>query len=162
MNPGSGLDDHDRAQWSPRQAEALTRSGCYSAAAPTKSASVVRHVKDGGGTRCVVAIRANGVRILLYLANLNDGSVDVFDGRRQVNSFTDPTLSRGYAPLEVEILNGSLFVTFIHRDAVHYNGIVEPEHGFIGEFDLSGILLDRAEFRLGRRYGADRYRRGCE
>ena len=33
-----------------------------------------------------------------------------------------------------------------------------PSMGLIAEFNLDGVMLDRAEFRLGRRYGAGWHR----
>jgi DNA-binding beta-propeller fold protein YncE len=100
------------------------------------------------------------VGTFLYVANFSDGTIDVFDRRRnQVNSFTDPGLPHGHAPFDLQVLDGKLFVTFAHRDAVHRDEFSEPEHGVIGEFDLDGTMLDRAEFHLGRRYGVGWHRR---
>ena len=48
---------------------------------------------------------------MLYAANFRDGTVDVFDTQfHQVNAFTDPNLPAGYAPFNVQDLNGELFV----------------------------------------------------
>jgi DNA-binding beta-propeller fold protein YncE len=88
----------------------------------------------------------------LYAANFSDGTVDVFDSSlQQVNSFTDPGLQHDYAPCEIQVLDGKLFVTFVRRNSANLVDAVEPEHGFIDEFDFDGTMLDQAEFRPGRR-----------
>jgi hypothetical protein len=117
---------------------------------------MVGYTALGHGTTCNrVAVCQTNVGTFLHVANFGDGTVDVFDCRgNQVGSLTDPALPRGYAPFDPQVLNGNLFVTFVHRDAAFCDESTEPEHGFIAEFSLDGVMLDRAEFRPGRRYGA--------
>lgn len=47
----------------------------------------------------------------LCAANFRNGTVDVFDQSFVVNSFTDKHLPQGYAPFNVQVLDGHLFVT---------------------------------------------------
>jgi hypothetical protein len=162
--PDTPAYNHHRAQRLPWQTNAFARSSQYSKADPSNSASVAGDANGGGGTVCTgMAVSDTSAGTLLYLANFSDGTIDVFDAYGdQVNSFTDPGLPRGYGPFDVEVLDDKLFVTFVHRDAVLYNEFVDPEHGFIAEFSLSGFTLDRAEFRLSRRYRAERKMRARE
>lgn len=118
------------------------------------------NVEIGVGTACnTVVVCQTGTGTFLYVANFSDGTVDVFDHRyEQVSSFTDLSLPRGYAPFDLQLIDGSLFVTFVHHDAVHRDDFAEPEHGFIAEFNPDGIMLGHAEFRSGRRYDAGWHR----
>ena len=115
-------------------------------------------VGDGLPFNTAVVCR-NGEETFLYVANFSDGTVDVFDGySRQVSSFTDPSLPRSYAPFDLQLIDGSLFITFIDRDVFRRHRFADPEHGVVAEFNPDGILLDRAEFHAGRRYDAARHR----
>jgi hypothetical protein len=113
------------AHRSARQVETLTRLG------------------DGA------TIWRTGAATLSYVANFNNGTIDMSDSHGKQVSFTDPSLPPGYAPFDLRLIDGSLFVTFAHRDAVRCGQFDEPPHGFVVEFDPDGELLDRAEFRLG-------------
>jgi len=113
-----------------------------------------------------VATASNGVAVcrtsagtFVYVANVGGGTIDVLDcHHKPLGSFTDPTLPDGYAPFDLQIVDGILFVTLVHRDTVRRADSVEPEHGFIAEFSLDGEMLDRAAFGRGSRYGAGRHR----
>jgi len=53
----------------------------------------------------------------LYVANFFNGSVDVFDTNYAPTSvpagaFTDPNIPSGFAPFNVQNINGNLYVTF--------------------------------------------------
>ena len=80
----------------------------------------------------------------LYAANFRNGSVDVFNSKFQlVKSFTDPTVPNGYAPFNVQVLDGKLFVTFAQQDATRHDDVAGAGHGFVDEFDLNGRKIDR-------------------
>jgi uncharacterized protein (TIGR03118 family) len=84
----------------------------------------------------------------LYAANFRNGTVDVFDQSfNQVNSFTDKHLPQGYAPFNVQVLDGHLFVTFALQDADKHDDVAGAGNGFVDEFDLEGHLLDRVASR---------------
>ena len=56
-----------------------------------------------------------------YLANFRAGGIDVMKGTGAApnlsGTFTDPSLPAGYAPFNVQALNGMVFVTFAKQDA---------------------------------------------
>lgn len=80
----------------------------------------------------------------LFAANFRNGTVDVFDQNfQQVDSFTDKDLPAGFAPFNVEVLDGKLFVTFALQDAAKHDDVAGPGNGFVDEFDLNGNLLQR-------------------
>ena len=58
-----------------------------------------------------------------------------------VKSFTDKHLPHGYAPFNVQVLDGHLFVTFALQDADKHDDVAGAGHGFVDEFDLKGHLL---------------------
>jgi uncharacterized protein (TIGR03118 family) len=80
----------------------------------------------------------------LYATNFNSGKVEVYDQSfRLVNSFTDPTVPKGYAPFNVQVLNGKLYVTFALQNAAKHDDVAGLGHGYVDVFDLSGNLLQR-------------------
>jgi uncharacterized protein (TIGR03118 family) len=81
---------------------------------------------------------------LLYAANFRAGTVDVFDQNfKQVNQFTDRFVPSGYAPFNVQDLDGRLFVSFALQDDAKHDDVAGPHHGFVDEFSTDGKLLDR-------------------
>ena len=80
----------------------------------------------------------------LFAANFRNGTVDVFDQNfKQVKSFTDSNLPAGYAPFNVQVLDGHLFVTFALQNDAKHDDVAGAGHGFVDEFDLEGNLLHR-------------------
>ena len=81
---------------------------------------------------------------LLYAANFRHGTVDVFnDHFQQVNSLTDGSLPKGYAPFDVQVLDGKLFVTYALQDQFKHDDVAGAGNGFVDEFSLSGRLMAR-------------------
>jgi uncharacterized protein (TIGR03118 family) len=99
---------------------------------------------DAGAVYKGLAIASTDGSEQLYAANFHGGTVDVFDSSfKQVNSFTDPFVPKDYAPFNVQVLDGHLFVTFAQQDDEKHDDVAGPGHGFVDEFDLSGHLLER-------------------
>jgi uncharacterized protein (TIGR03118 family) len=95
--------------------------------------------------------QANGLRFL-YVANFFNGSVDVFDTNYApasvpAGAFTDPSLPAGFAPFNVQNINGNLYVTFAKQSADKHDDLHGPGLGFVDAFDPNGVLLRR--FRSG-------------
>jgi uncharacterized protein (TIGR03118 family) len=83
----------------------------------------------------------------LYAADFGRGSIDVFKGNAGAGnlsgSFTDPGLPAGYAPFNVQALDGSLFVTYARRDGNSTDETAGAGFGFVDRYDLQGNLLGR-------------------
>jgi uncharacterized protein (TIGR03118 family) len=95
-----------------------------------------------------VALSNTGTDDLLYAANFRNGSVDVFDQNwNMVNSFTDRDLPPGYAPFNVAVIDGNLYVSFAKRNPTGPGDDPGLGHGFVDKFDLQGNLLDRVASR---------------
>jgi uncharacterized protein (TIGR03118 family) len=111
------------------------------------ASSVLAVDNSQGGTGAVykgLAIAQTEDGTFLYAANFRNGTVDVFDQNfKQVDSFTDPKVPAGYAPFNVQVLDGHLFVTFALQDAAKHDDVAGAGHGFVDEFDLEGHLLHR-------------------
>jgi len=111
------------------------------------ASSVLAVDNSQGGTGAVykgLAIAQTDHGTLLYAANFRNGTVDVFnDDFKQVNSFTDHHLPAGFAPFNVQVLDGHLFVTFALQDDAKHDDVAGAGNGFVDEFDLNGHLLQR-------------------
>ena len=111
------------------------------------ASSVLAVDNSQGGAGAVykgLAIAQTGDGTFLYAANFRNGTVDVFnDDFKQVASFTDHKLPAGYAPFNVQVLDGHLFVTFALQDADKHDDVAGAGNGFVDEFDLHGNLLHR-------------------
>ena len=80
----------------------------------------------------------------LYAANFRHGTVDVFNAQfQQIQSLTDGSLPAGYAPFNVQVLNGDLFVTFAKQDEFKHDDVAGAGNGFVDEYTLNGQLIAR-------------------
>jgi uncharacterized protein (TIGR03118 family) len=109
--------------------------------------SIVKVDNFQNGTGAVykgLAIGTTDHGSFLYAANFRNGTVDVFnDHFKQVNSFTDPNVPKGFAPFNVQNLNGHLFVSFALQNDVKHDDVAGPGNGFVDEFDLNGHMEAR-------------------
>jgi uncharacterized protein (TIGR03118 family) len=79
----------------------------------------------------------------LFAADVAHGVVSVYDSSfAKVGSFTDPKVPAGYAPFNVQTLNGELYVTFTRPKGSPPAAEDQPL-GFVSVFDTSGNLLRR-------------------
>ena len=119
-------------------AEDGTISGWAPTVALNTTFTAVDQSASGAVFKGLAIARADTSTPLLYAADFVQNKVEMFDGSfTQIGSFTDPSLPAGYAPFNVQVLNGKLFVTFALRgtglDEQHGAGL-----GFVDEFSLSG------------------------
>lgn len=83
----------------------------------------------------------------LYVANFFNASVDVFDANFMPftnlppTAFKDPEVPDGFAPFNVQNLDGSIFVTFAKQGPDKEDEDDGPGLGFVDQFDSSGKLL---------------------
>jgi uncharacterized protein (TIGR03118 family) len=106
-------------------------------------------VVDGAGTAAVFkgvafATLPDGSR-RLYATDFHNGRVLAFDSRwRPValrGGFRDPSIPDGYAPFNVLVSGGRVFVSYARPAPVTGND--SPTGGYVDEFDLAGRLLAR-------------------
>ena len=81
---------------------------------------------------------------VLFAANFRHGTVDTYDQKfNLIHSFTDPNLPKGFAPFNVQVLDGKLFVTFAEQNAAKHDDVAGAGNGFVDEFNLNGTLIQR-------------------
>lgn len=94
-----------------------------------------------------LAIGSSGGSNFLFATNFNAGTIDVFDAAfNSVNTggkFTDPNLPAGYAPFNIQNINGTLYVTYALQDAAKHDDVSGPGNGFVDAFDTAGNLIKR-------------------
>jgi len=94
---------------------------------------------------------------LIYAANFAQGTIDVFDQSFQIvqgaagssaakssiklaGNFTDPSLPAGYAPFNIQALNGLLYVEYAQFDPVTTEGVPGAGKGFVDVYSTDGVL----------------------
>ncbi|MEP6661492.1 MAG: TIGR03118 family protein [Acidimicrobiales bacterium] len=112
---------------------------------PSTQAQPAAHVDGAVYKGLAIASTTGGSR--LYAANFHAGTVDVFDGTFapvvKAGAFTDPKLPPGYAPFNVAVINGSVYVTYALQDADAVDDVHGRGHGFIDVFDKDGNFQHR-------------------
>lgn len=111
------------------------------------SSAVLMGSSAAGSVYKGLALGNNGSGDLLYATNFGLGRVDVFNTNFAATSvsggFKDPNLPAGYAPFDIQNLNGKLYVTYALQDAAHHDDVAGAGHGFIDVFDFNGNMLQR-------------------
>lgn len=83
----------------------------------------------------------------LYAANFSAATVDVYDGRfRRVitsGNFEDPQLPARFAPFNVAVLDGRVYVAYAKQDAEKTDEVAGAGLGRVDVFTLNGKLLAR-------------------
>ncbi|MEU6745702.1 TIGR03118 family protein [Spirillospora sp. NPDC046719] len=79
----------------------------------------------------------------LLATDFHNGRIDVFDGRfRRLRPhsgrFDDPSIPPGFAPFNVAVLGGSVFVTYAKQDADAEDDVPGPGLGFVVEYRRFG------------------------
>ncbi|SPP99682.1 conserved exported hypothetical protein [Candidatus Sulfobium mesophilum] len=88
-----------------------------------------------------------GGHVYLYSANFRAGTIDVLKGDASAPSltgnFTDPTLPSGYAPFNIQNINGNLYVTYALQDAAKADDVSGAGNGIVDVFDANGNFIKR-------------------
>ena len=91
-----------------------------------------------------LAIGANSTGPMLYAANLNAGTIDVFDAKfapaKASGGFVDASVPSGFAPFNIWALGGKLYVTYAKQDSAQKNDVPGAGNGFVAVFDFDGNL----------------------
>jgi uncharacterized protein (TIGR03118 family) len=78
---------------------------------------------------------------------INSGHIDVFDKNFMPTTvsggFVDPNIPAGFAPFNVQNINGKLYVTYARQDADKHDDVAGMGNGFVDVFDTNGNLLER-------------------
>jgi uncharacterized protein (TIGR03118 family) len=132
-----------------------TEDGTISGWNPTVNGtnSIIAVDNSGSAVYKGLATAPNAGSPFLYAANFRGGTVDMFDAKfNLVKSFTDPSPppvpagtppGQNWAPFNVQLLNGHLFVTFALQDAAKHDDVAGPGNGFVDEFNTDGTFVKR-------------------
>jgi uncharacterized protein (TIGR03118 family) len=93
-----------------------------------------------------LAIAADGADSFIYAANFRANSIDVYDTSwTEVSgkSFTDPSLPSGYAPFNIQNVNGNLFVMYAKVDVEEGEEEKGAGLGFVDIYQPNGHLIKR-------------------
>ncbi len=90
----------------------------------------------------IVATDPNSLS-LLYVSNFRAGTIEVYNTNFQpvtlaAGAFTDANIPKGYAPFNVQVLNGKVYVTYAKQDAARHDDVSGPHRGFVDSFNLDG------------------------
>ena len=98
-----------------------------------------------------LAIGSNASGNFLYAANFHDGTIDVFDKNfapaSLAGSFSDPDIPDGFAPFNIQNLDGQLYVTYAKQDADKRDDVAGKGNGFVTVFDTEGNFIRRIASR---------------
>jgi uncharacterized protein (TIGR03118 family) len=88
----------------------------------------------------------NGANFL-YATDFHHARIDVFDStfglQHWSGAFHDKSIPGGYAPFNIQLLNGNLYVTYARQDPAKHDDVPGKGHGFVDVFTTGGKLVKR-------------------
>ena len=90
----------------------------------------------------------------LYVANIRSGRVEVYDPTFNPvllpdidghAALVDGEIPEGFAPFNVQEINGDLYVTYARQNPAKHDDLDFPGFGFVDKFSPTGKLLQRLE-----------------
>jgi uncharacterized protein (TIGR03118 family) len=92
-----------------------------------------------------VTLDTTGGHSYLLSANFRAGTIDVLKGDAAApnltGNFTDPNLPAGYAPFNIALINGRIYVSYAVQDPLKHKDVAAPGNGIVSAFDLNGNFL---------------------
>jgi uncharacterized protein (TIGR03118 family) len=113
--------------------------------------------KGGVYKGATIAQMKAGGPFFLYVANFRLGRIEVYDNKfKRVDlddadndhgdqAFTDREIPSGFAPFNVQEVNGNLYVTYAKQNASKHDDFDFPGLGFVDKFSPAGKRLQRLE-----------------
>lgn len=103
----------------------------------------------GGAVYKGLAIGNVKTDTFLYAANFRSGNVDVFDSNfalvHSKNAFKDHSIPKGFAPFNVQNINGTIAVTYAKQNAEKHDDVAGAGNGFVDFFTTKGKLIRRLQ-----------------
>jgi uncharacterized protein (TIGR03118 family) len=121
-----------------------TQAGTISGWTPTVNGTAAVTAVDNSSKGAVY----DGLAILnsrLYAADFHNARIDSFDASWKPLSlpFADPQIPKGWAPFNIQALNGNLFVTYAQQDKTGKVSVAGGGLGYVDEFSPDGTLVAR-------------------
>ena len=120
------------------------------ATGPTPSTVTEVAVKNGANAvyKGLTMGQASDGHMYLYAANFRSGRVEAYDStftpvELPGGLFVDPRIPAGYAPFNVQELNGMLYVSYAKQDATLHDDVAGRGHGFVDLFNNDGGFVRR-------------------
>ena len=132
-------------------------SGWNQTVSGTKASILFDNSKSGAVyTGC--AIGGTAAAPYIYAANFNAGTIDVYDANLNLNpgpfhqnappqpfsgssSFSNQPIPAGFAPFNVQNIDGTLFVTYAKQDTQKHTIVGGAGNGYVAMFNLNGSLI---------------------
>jgi uncharacterized protein (TIGR03118 family) len=116
------------------------------ASRPMDAAQVKAAVPGAVYTGLAMATARTGDQ--LYAANFAQGRIDVFDStftqvKQHFSAFRDLSLPKGFAPYNVQALNGKVFVAYAKPDPRTGRAVTGRGLGIVDEYTVDGQFVDR-------------------
>jgi uncharacterized protein (TIGR03118 family) len=125
-----------------------TEDGTVSGWNSTVNATNAKILVDNSATGAVYkacVVGGTTAAPLLYLANFGGGTVDVYDGTmtavKNAGAFVDSTIPAGFAPFNVMVLGGKVYVSYAKQNAAKHDDVAGAGNGYVTVFDASGNLI---------------------
>jgi uncharacterized protein (TIGR03118 family) len=111
----------------------------------------VTKVDEGSAAAVYKGLAINNTSDILYAANFRAGTIEAYNsGFNKATSsdgvtgtFTDPTLPGGFAPFDVKVIDGQLYVTYAVQDSAKHDDVAGAGNGIVDIFDLNGDFVKR-------------------
>src|SRR5262249_19953808 len=113
---------------------------------PSTVAEVGFQATDGAVYKGLALAQVGGQNFL-FATDFHNGKIDVLDGSFHhvhlsnppgFENFADPNLPPGYAPFNVALINGKLYVSYALQDDAKHDDVAGKGHGFIDVFETNG------------------------
>ena len=109
---------------------------------PTTAITVINQFASGTVYKGLAITTTN-----IYATDFHNNKIDTYGptflGPLSGFPFVDPTIPVGFAPFNIVLLNGQLYVTYAKQDSVAHDDVAGPGNGFISIFDLNGVFIRR-------------------
>jgi uncharacterized protein (TIGR03118 family) len=83
-----------------------------------------------------ITLSSKGGSPLLLAANFSEATLDAYDTNAAlIAQYADPAAPNGYAPFNVQVVEGMVFVTFAEQDAEKHDDVAGKGHGIVDVFN---------------------------
>jgi len=121
-------------------------------------ASILFDNSKSGAIYTGCAVGGTAAAPYIFAANFSTGTVDVYDGNLNLNpapytkstlpqpystssSFSNPAIPAGFAPFNVQNIDGTLFVSYAKQNAQKHAYAGSPGDGYVATFNINGSLI---------------------
>ena len=111
---------------------------------PNVDANGVVAVDNSASGAAYKGLAIDTVSQQIYAANFTKNQVEIYDNAfHQVKTFTDTALPKHFAPFNVTVLKGNVYVAFAKRIPHSIDEVDRRGLGYVDVFDTSGTLMKR-------------------